>query len=59
MNISSLSLEKAHLFLEAFEDQIKPKEEVEEYKADECQECHGILIFMNFFLTCSNCGLTP
>lgn len=58
MNISSLSLENAHLFLEAFEDQIKPKAEVQEYNADECQECHGKLIFMNFFLTCSNCGLT-
>ena len=58
MNISSLSLENAHLFLEAFEDQIKPKAEVQEYNADECQECRGKLIFINFFLTCSNCGLT-
>jgi len=50
MDISSISLENAHLFLQAFEDQTKPKEEAEEYKADECQECHGKLIYMNFFI---------
>ena len=58
MNISTLSLENAHLFLEAFQDQIKPKVDVQEYNTDECQECHGELIFINFFLTCTNCGLT-
>ena len=58
MNISTLSLENAHIFLEDFEDQIKPKVDVQEYNTYECQECRGKLIFSNFFLTCTNCGLT-
>ena len=58
MNISKLRLENAHIFLEDFEDQIKPKVDVQKYNTYECQECRGELIFSNFFLTCTNCGLT-
>jgi hypothetical protein len=57
MNISKLSLENAHIFLEDFEEQINPKD-VQEYNNYECSECRGELIFSNFFLTCIECGLT-
>ena len=57
MNISTLSLENAHIFLEDFEDKINPKD-VQKYNSYECQECRGELIFSNFFLTCIECGLT-
>ena len=57
MNISELNFENAHLFLENFEIQKSPIVE-KHYTSDQCQDCGGILIFSNFFLTCSNCGLT-
>ena len=57
MNISELNFENAHLFLEIFEIQKSPIVD-KKYNSDQCQDCGGILIFSNFFLTCSNCGLT-
>lgn len=58
MNISTLNLENAHLFLEEYDIQNNRIEEVKEYKEYECKECFGDLAFTNHFLTCIDCGLT-
>ena len=58
MNMSILTLENAHLFIEEFDLQNNPVEEAIPYAEYVCKECHGELKYINHFLTCTNCGLT-
>ena len=55
MDISNLTLQNAHLFLEEFDAKHNP---IIEYDFSKCEECHGEMIIYNFFWTCSSCGLT-
>lgn len=53
-----LSLENAHLILENLEMEMNPEIEPEPIDPNVCSECGGNLQFINYYLTCTTCGLT-
>ena len=57
MKFSNLTLDNAHLFLQDLQNKKHPIEKPE-HKEFECDECYGEMVYINHFLTCSDCGLT-
>ena len=53
-----LTIENAHLFLEDFDLERNPTKTEAKRDPNRCQECDGELKYINFFLTCTGCGLT-